>query len=158
MLALAAAIVMLVGMVGIVAPFVPGLLLIWLAALAYGILGDFGTGGIIAFSVISGLFVVGEVLGYFLPGRSAAKAGASVQSIVIGAVAACVGFFVIPVFGFPIGGVIGVFAAEYLRTNDTQRAWQTTWSTLVGFGISALAQLVFGFLMIATWGLWVLLA
>jgi uncharacterized protein YqgC (DUF456 family) len=40
MLFVAVAIAMLIGMIGIVAPFFPGLTVMWLAALAYGLIGN----------------------------------------------------------------------------------------------------------------------
>lgn len=148
-------IVMFIGMVGIVLPFVPGLILMWLAALTYGVVGDFHTGGAIAFAIITVLLVAGEVTGFVLPGRAAGKAGAPSLSIVIGAMAACIGFFVIPVFGFPVGGILGIFVAETLRTGSSSQAWTTTTATLLGFGVGVLAQLGFGVAIIATWLIWV---
>jgi uncharacterized protein YqgC (DUF456 family) len=158
MLAAAVAIAMLIGMAGVVAPFIPGLTVMWLAALGYGVIGGFGPGGWAAFAIITVLFLVGELLGFLLPGRSAAKAGATGASIVLGALCACVGFFVVPVFGFLIGGVLGIYVAEYLRTGNMHLAWETTRSTLVGFGISVLTQLFFGVAIIVTWLAWVVFA
>jgi uncharacterized protein YqgC (DUF456 family) len=75
----------LVGLVGVVAPFVPGLVVVWLAALAYGLFGDFQAVGAVCFAIITMLLVIGETLGYVLPGRAAGKAGAPTGSIAIGA-------------------------------------------------------------------------
>lgn len=150
------AVAMLIGMVGIVAPFFPGLTVMWLAALGYGLLGTFGVAGAVCFTIITFMWLIGEALGYYLPGRAAGKAGAPFGSIAVGLLGACVGFFVIPVFGFMIGGVLGVFLAELARTQNASQAWRITVSTLIGFGVSALAQIAFGFAIIVTWLAWVL--
>jgi uncharacterized protein YqgC (DUF456 family) len=156
MLFAAVAIAMLIGMIGVVAPFIPGLTIIWLAALAYGVFGDFETAGIVCFAIISVLYVAGEITGFVLPGRAAGKAGAPAASIAIGLLGAAVGFFVIPVFGFMLGGVGAIFVAELARTQSSAQAWSTTISTLIGFGVGVLAQWGFGLAMIATWLTWVL--
>jgi uncharacterized protein YqgC (DUF456 family) len=155
MLFFAVAIAMGIGMLGIVAPFVPGLLLMWLAALAYGLIGEFEGFGAVAFGVITVLFLLGEAAGYVLPGRAAGAAGATGQSIALGAIAGIVGFFVIPVFGLPIGAVLGIFGAEFLRTKSGHEAYRTTVATIIGFGVGVLAQLGFGIAIVCTWLAWV---
>jgi uncharacterized protein YqgC (DUF456 family) len=155
MLFAAVAIAMLIGMVGVVAPFVPGLIIIWLAALAYGVFGDFGGVGAVSLAIITMLLLIGEALGYFLPGRAAGKAGAPAGSIAIGALGAIVGFFVIPVFGFMLGGILAIFLAELARTSNSSQAWHATLSTLIGFGVGVLAQWACGLAMIITWIVWV---
>ena len=74
----------------------------------------------------------------------------------MGAVGAGVGFFLVPVIGLALGGVIGIYLSERARTGDAAAAWRTTMATLRGFGIAALLQLAAGLLMVATWVVWVL--
>lgn len=55
-------VVMLVGLFGLMVPVFPGMLVIWLAALGFGIVVGFNTLGIWMFALITGLAVAGSVL------------------------------------------------------------------------------------------------
>jgi uncharacterized protein len=150
------ALAMAVGVVGTVVPLVPGLALVWGAALAYGLLEGFGTTGTAAFALITALAVAGALAGWVVPTRVAGAAGAARSSILLGAVAAVVGFFAIPVVGLVVGGVAGVYAGELQHTGSGAAAWRATRATLAGFGLAALVQLGIGLAMAATWAAWVL--
>ena len=147
---------MAVGAVGTVVPLVPGLALVWAAALVYGLAEGFDGVGAVAFGVITALAVAGTLAGWVVPARVAGRAGAARASIVVGVVAAVVGFFVIPVVGVAVGGVAGVYAGELFRTGDRGAAWRATRATLTGFGAAALVQLAVALAMAAVWVGWVL--
>ena len=147
---------MAVGVVGTLVPLVPGLGLCWAAALVYGLVEGFETVGVVAFVAITALTAAGTVAGYVVPARVAGAAGAAKLSIVLGALAAIVGFFVIPVVGVIVGGVVGVYAGEYARTHDGSVAWRSTRATLTGFGLAALLQLGAAVAIAATWAIWTL--
>ena len=71
-------------------------------------------------------------------------------------VGAIVGLFVIPGIGLPIGFVFGVFAAEYVRFRDLERAWQATKSALRGVLHSMGIELSAATLIALTWTVGVL--
>ena len=137
-------------------PVVPGLGLVLAAGVAYGVAEGFGTVGIAATVVMTGLAAAGTAAGVVLPRRAAGAAGAARSSLWLGALAALVGFFVVPVVGLPLGGAMGIFVGEQLRTGSTPAAWRATTATLAGFGLAALVQFGAGLLMVVTWVLWVL--
>jgi uncharacterized protein YqgC (DUF456 family) len=143
--------VMLVGLVGVVVPVLPGLLLIWGAGVAWAWAGG-GPGHWAVAGVLTALLVVGTVTKYILPARSATGAGAPRQTLVVGAVGAVAGFFVIPVVGLVVGGVAGIYLAERARLRSDAAAWRSTRAVLLGIGIGVLVELVTGALMIAIWG------
>lgn len=149
------AVAMAVGIVGTVVPLLPGLLLVWAAGLAYGLAAGFGAVGTVAFGMMTVLAVVGAVAGWMVPQRAAGKAGAARSSMVVAALGAVVGFFVVPVVGLPLGGLAGLYVAELQRTEDTATAWRTTRATLVGFGLAALVQFGVGVAMAVVWAIWV---
>ena len=154
--AVLAVIAMLVGLAGTVVPVVPGLSLIWLAGLLYGLAAGFGSVGLVAFVAMTVLAAVGTVAGIVVPHRAAGAAGAARPSLFLGLVGAVVGFFVVPVVGFPLGGILGILVGEQVRTHDTRAALRTTRATLVGFGVAALLQMGAGTIMIVCWLAWVL--
>nr|MBA3289934.1 DUF456 domain-containing protein [Actinomycetota bacterium] len=52
-IALLVAVAMAAGLVGTLLPLLPGLPIIWVAALVYGLLTEFGTAGWVAFALIT---------------------------------------------------------------------------------------------------------
>lgn len=142
---------MAVGLVGILLPVVPGLLLIWAAGLWWTIVDGGGPARWTVLGVLTGLLVVGTVAKYVLPARSAAARGAPATTLAAGALGAVVGFFVIPVVGVLVGGVAGIYLAELARLHDGGRAWVSTKAALVAIGIGVLIELAAGVLMVGVW-------
>jgi uncharacterized protein len=156
MIAAVVAVAMAVGLVGTIVPFVPGLPLIWLAALGYGLAQDFDSSGIVAMAAITFLLVVGVAAKFLLASRRATSAGAPSSTILAGVLLGFAGFFIVPVVGFILGAVLGVLFAERRRLNDWARGWESTKQVLVGFGIGVVLEVLAGLLMILSWALWVL--
>ena len=65
-----------------------------------------------------------------------------------------IGFFVIPVIGVPIGAIAGIALAEYLDKEDWALAKESTIAVAKGFGLSALAQIATGFVILILWAGW----
>jgi len=145
---------MAVGIAGTVLPVLPGLLLVWGAAVVYGLVAGFGTAGWIAIVLISAIALVGSALGLVLPHRAAGESGAARWSVWLAFAVGVVGFFVVPVIGLPLGVVVGLYVAELARTKQPALAWRSTWATLKAFGVSTLVQLAAGLLMAAIWVAW----
>ena len=97
---------MLVGL--LVLPLLPGLVIIWVAALGYGLAAGFGTLGWVMFAILTVLMLAGSVVDNVLMGTSAHKEGAPWWVILLAMLAAIVGSFVIPI---PIiGGILAALA------------------------------------------------
>lgn len=149
------AIAMAVGIVGTVVPVLPGLVLVWAAAFAYGLAVGFGAVGVAAFGAITLIGAAGMAAGAVLPHRAAGASGAAPASVWVGSAVGVVGFFVVPVVGLPLGVVVGLFGAELVRTRDLATAWASTWATLKAFGLAAIVQTGAGLAMAAVWVVWV---
>lgn len=152
--------VMLVGVIGTVLPALPGIELIWLTAVAYGLVSwwTFGTTtwwSVVWMVAITLLLIVGEVLSYGAEVLTARKTGASWQAILASVVLGLIGTFIFPILGTLIGAILGVFLVEWVRRKNWQEAIKAATGTLMGFGISVGVQFVFGLLMIGFWGAWV---
>jgi uncharacterized protein YqgC (DUF456 family) len=143
--------VMLVGLVGVVVPVLPGLALVWASGVLWAWLDGGGTArwAVVAFMTV--LLVAGTAAKYVLPARHGSGAGAPRTTLLLGGLGAVVGFFAIPVVGFVIGGVAAVYLAELARLGDGRAAVRSTRAVLVGFGIGALLELVAGFAMVIVW-------
>jgi uncharacterized protein YqgC (DUF456 family) len=123
------AILMVVGMIGIVVPVLPGLLFVLLAVLIWAI----ATGGATAwvvFGVAAAVYAVGVVAQFLLPGRRLKSQGVGLGTMVVAVLCAIVGFFVIPVIGAFVGFVVGIFAVEASRSRDREQAWTRTKAAL----------------------------
>jgi hypothetical protein len=141
---------MLAGLVGIVVPLVPGLTLIWGAALIWALDERSATAWIVL-GIMTPLAVGGILVGSLLPASRASRAGAPRWVLAAGGIGMVVGFFVIPVLGAFVGGPAGIFLAELLRVRDPALAWRTTLETLRGLGLGAAAQVAVGLIMVALW-------
>jgi uncharacterized protein YqgC (DUF456 family) len=146
---------MAIGLIGTVVPIVPGLALLWASALGYGLAEGFGADGSVLFTAITIVALLGEVAGLVLPHRAAGGAGASRTSMLLGAAVGVAGFFIVPVVGLPLGGALGIYLGEHLRTRDAGTAWRATVATLKGFGLAAIAQFACGITMVLLWLGWV---
>lgn len=151
------ALAMVVGIIGTIVPFLPGLPIVWAAALVYGVVEGFGIVGWISFAIITALGVAGLIAGVLVPKRHVEGGGAPFSTIVVAVIGAVIGAIVIPVIGIVVGGVLGVLIAERARTRSWGLAWASTKRALVGFGLGALVQMGAGVAMMATWVAWVLL-
>jgi uncharacterized protein YqgC (DUF456 family) len=145
------ALVMAVGLVGVVLPFLPGLILVWAAGLWWAVADGGGPGRWTVFAVMTALLVAGTAAKYVLPARAGAAAGAPWTTLAAGAAGAVAGFFLVPVVGLIVGGVAGVYLAEFARLRDWNRAAAATRAALVAFGIGMLLELAAGVAMALTW-------
>jgi hypothetical protein len=149
------AVTMAVGIVGTVLPIVPGLWLIWLAAVVYGVLAGFGWFGLVAMAVITSLAIAGSVASFYLPQRRATGAGVPWWGQVLALAAAVIGFFIVPVVGILIGFALGILAVSLISTRDVGLAWEATRSTLTGMLVASGVQFAAGMVMAVVWVGWV---
>ncbi len=149
------ALVMLVGLLGVIVPVLPGVLLVAGALVVWA----WQTGGPEAWTVCAAGLVflaAGQVVKYAVPGRRLKLAGIPASTLAWGGVGAVAGFFVIPVVGLLVGFVGGVYLAERQRVGAEQ-AWPATVHALKAAGWSILIELVATCLAIGAWVLGVVL-
>lgn len=133
------------GLVGIVVPVLPGLVLVLGGVLLWALM-EGGSTAWVVFGLSLLVAVVGYVLQYTLPGRRMRERGVSGSTLALAVVFGIVGFFVVPVVGAIIGFVLGIFVVEMSRTHDRVQAWERTKHALVAvlhsIGIELVAGLV----------------
>jgi uncharacterized protein YqgC (DUF456 family) len=149
--------VMLLGVAGVFVPLLPDVLLIWLAALGYGILVEWGRWGPYLFALIIVLGVISWIAEYLLSGLGARIGGGSYWGIVAGGVLGMIGFIVLPPFGALIGMLLGLFLVEFYRLRDLRQAAKATFGMGLGYGLSYGVRLMLALMMTAAWFLWVYL-
>lgn len=139
----------IVGIVGIVVPVLPGSILILGAILVWATEDGSGTAWIV-FAIATVLLVVGAIVKYAVPGRRLKATGVPNRTIMFGGLLGIIGFFVIPVVGLFVGFVGGVYLAERHRVGEAD-AWPSTKSALKAVGASILIELVAALLAASTW-------
>jgi uncharacterized protein YqgC (DUF456 family) len=135
-----AALLVAVGLVGILVPVLPGSLLVVGGILVWA----WAEGGATAwtvFAVATALVAVGTVVKYVVPGRRLQVAGIPASTQWLGVLVGVVGFFVVPVVGLFLGFVLGVYLAELLRVGGKE-AWPSTVHSLKAVGLSIVVELV----------------
>ena len=141
---------MLVGLVGIVVPVLPGLLLVAGAGLAWALEDPSPLRWAIA-ATLCVIAVAASIAAAVVPARRASAAGAPRSALVAGVAGMVAGFFLIPVVGALIGFPAGIYAAELARLHDGRAARATTVATLRGVGVGIAIQLAAGVVMIGVW-------
>jgi uncharacterized protein YqgC (DUF456 family) len=144
-------VVMLVGLLGLIIPILPGLVIIWIAALGYGIFAGFDTLGWIMFAIITVLMIAGELAEHVLMGTLAHKEGAPWWVILIVLPVAIAGNLAVPILGGILAGLLALFGIEWLRSKDAKKALASTRGLLVGFAWGFVARFSTGLVMIGSW-------
>ena len=148
-------VIMLVGLFGLLVPVFPGIVVMWLAILGYGIVKGFGSLGFVLFVIITLLMLVGTVVDNLFMGAGARKGGAAWSSIGVALVAGVLFTIIAP----PIGGLIAAPAAvlllEYTRHKDWEKAWQALRGLATGWGLSFIVRFGLGLVMMILWWIWV---
>ena len=139
-----------VGLVGIVVPVLPGLVLIWGSVTIWAIV-ERGTIAWIALAIATLVAVASQILKYVIPGRRLRDAGVARRGIFVGTVLGIVGFFLVPVVGLFLGFVAGIYLVEQMRLRNHSSAWQSTLHALRAVGLSILIELLAGLLITTTW-------
>lgn len=146
--------VMAVGLFGLLFYIIPGLTIIWLAVLAYGIVTGFNWYSGILFGVITLLMIGGNLVDNLIMGDQARKSGASWPAILVALIAGIAGTFILPPFGGILFAAIGILIFEWIRKKDFKEGLKSTGGILKGCGLAVVLRFMIGVLMIGLWGLW----
>jgi uncharacterized protein len=144
-----------VGLVGIVVPLLPGMLLVYGAILVWAAV-EHTVASWVTLAIVTVVVGATTAVKYVWPVRRMRRAEVPASTLVIGGVLGVVGFFVIPVFGLVIGFVLGVYLAELLRRRDYRRAWASTVHAVKGVGLSMGVEFAGAFAAAVIWLLAVL--
>jgi uncharacterized protein YqgC (DUF456 family) len=144
-------IAIVVGVLGVIIPILPGLLLCWIGVVAWAIFSDGGWGRWLVLAIVTVVALTGTAAKYAFPGQRLKQSGVPNLSLFVGGVLGIVGFFVIPIVGLPLGFVFGIFLAEWLRVRQGGPAWRSTRQALKAVGLSMLIELAAAMIIVVTW-------
>jgi len=150
--------VLIVGLLGLVIPVFPGLIIMWLATLAYALvensLGRMAWIDWFLFALITILMLVGNVIDNIIIANKMRGHSIPWSSILLAFVASIVAsIFLTPLVGLPVAPLT-LFGVEYLRLRDRTQAFISARTYMIAWGWSFLAVFGIGVLMLAFWMLW----
>jgi uncharacterized protein len=124
-----------IGLVGIVVPLLPGMLLVYGAILVWAVV-ERTVASWVTLGIVTVVVATTTAIKYLWPVRRMRRAEVATATLLAGAALGIVGFFVIPLFGLVIGFVLGVYLAELARRQDHRRAWASTVHAVKGVALS----------------------
>lgn len=144
------------GVAGTLVPVLPGSALVGAAVLVWAVMTGTTVGWVVALAAV-GLLVVGIAVKYAVPERRLRRAGVPRRSLLVGALAGVVGFFLVPVLGLVLGFLLGVLTAEWHRLGSAADAGRSTILAVRAVGLAVLLELTFALLAAAAWATGVVL-
>lgn len=150
------AVVIAVGLVGILVPLLPGSILV-LAAIGVWAYVEATTVGWVTFGVAALILAAALLVKYLWPMKRMRGADVGTGSLLAGGALGIVGFFVVPVVGLVLGFVCGVYLAELAKRHDQRRAWASTVHAIKGVALSVGVELGGALLATMVWVIGVVL-
>ena len=147
---------MIAGLISLLAVIIPGLTIIWISALIYGLLTGFTTIPSILFILITVLMLIGNVVDQLMMSAKAKKSGASWLSILLSTGAAFIFSILFPPFGGLIAALIVLMAVEIIRLKDWRKAAQSSREMALGCVSAIAVRFGIGLVMIGIWIFWVI--
>jgi len=141
---------MIVGLIGVIFPIMPGIFMIWLGVFVYIWRFGFDVISIGLFLFITFIVLFAGTSDLWLPIFGAQKAGAAKRTIITGMVGAIAGSILIPIpiVGTIVGYAVGILLGEYHKRRDWDQAWIASKGGLTGWGIATAIQFVAGLIII----------
>ena len=150
LLFIATLLVMLIGLAGVILPILPGIPIIFAAALVYALLTDFaaiGTQTLLIFAILTILALVLDwaagIIGVKKMGGSRAGMIGAFIGMIVGLILPGVG-----IVGFIIGAFAGACIMELLVNKDSRTALRAGLGSLLGFLAGSLVKFIIGSIMI----------
>lgn len=151
--------VLLVGLVGLIMPVFPGLVVMWLGALVYALFqnaaGKMTGWDWFLFALITVLMIIGNIADNIIIARKMRDKYVPWSSILWAFAAGIVAsLFFTPIIGL-VAAPAGLFVAETSRLKDRKSAMESTKAYMIGWGWAFGARFMIG---LAMTGLWMLSA
>ena len=149
---------LIVGLLGLIVPIFPGLVIMWLATLVYAILqnaaGNMTGWKWFIFGIITLLMITGSIADNLIIARKMRDKYVPWSSILFAFAASLVAsLFFTPLIGL-VAAPVGLFLAESRRLNDREAAVDSTKAYMIGWGWAFGARFLIGLVMIGFWMLW----
>ena len=150
--------VLIFGLLGLLIPVFPGLVVMWIAILIYAIvqagLGNMTWVSWLLFVLITLLMIGGNISDNIIIAKHVRDKDVPWSSILWSfAAGIVVSLFFTPIMGI-IASPVALYLAEWRRLKDKALAMANTKAWMTGWGWSVAARMGIGAVMIVFWGLW----
>jgi uncharacterized protein YqgC (DUF456 family) len=142
-----AILLVIIGLVGIVVPALPGPVLVYAGLFLAAWIDGFNKVGWLPLTVLGVLTALSFVADLVATGAGAKKAGASRQAVIGAAIGTIVGIF-FGIAGLFIGPFVGAAAGEFLADRDLVKAGRVGYGTLFGLVLGAAMKIALALAMI----------
>ncbi|MFE3765777.1 DUF456 domain-containing protein [Streptomyces sp. NPDC059104] len=142
--------VLLLGVLGVMVPGVPGTWLVW-AGVLWWALHERSAPAWTLLVAATALLLVVQVVKWLLPPRRLRGTAASRRMAVYAGAGALLGFVLIPVVGSVPGFVGGIYLCERRRLGTHGEAWSSVRAVMRAVGTSVLVELVACLCVVAAW-------
>lgn len=140
-------ILILIGLVGSVAPALAGPPFSFLALILLSIAEGWEVFSV-EFLVIMGILTASALaVDYILPVVGARRFGASKYGFWGAAIGMLLGIIYAPPLGMIVGAFLGAFAGEMIKLNEARRALRAGWGVFLGFMLGTLYKLILAGIM-----------
>lgn len=141
---------LVIGLFGTFIPLLPGLWLMCISILAYGVFDGWHDYSISFFVVSLILAILGNLVDFGGSVLGAKKFGASSIGSIGTIVGGIVGSVLAKVPGAFLGGIFGTLFGELYHKKSVKSAMKASAGTMVGMAVSALAQFLIGLVLLVT--------
>jgi len=140
---------LILGVIGTVAPVLPGPVLIWLSTLLWAWADGFQTIGWPTLLILAVLAILAEISDVVLAGMGAKQGGAAWSSMMVAGIAAIIGFFIFNFIGAIVGAFLGLLAWE-ARRHDWQweKGWRASSRFIIGYLLALIVKMFFAAIMV----------
>jgi len=143
------AVLVVIGIAGLVLPVLPGILLVFAGLFVAAWADGFARVGPLGLTIIGVLALLSLGVDFLASLLGAKRLGASRLALAGAAIGAVVGIF-FGIVGVFIGPFVGAVAGEYLARGRLVQAGKVGLGTWIGLILGAIAKVVIAFLMIGT--------
>lgn len=139
---------MAVGLVGAVAPMIPGPPFVWLGAFYYAWRTGYDEVGVFTLVLLGVLAIAGGTSDWWLSYLGARRAGASGWATLASFVGGIIGLLLLSLPGMLIGSLAAVVLVEYSRHRDWRRVLRASGGYLAGWLLSTVVEVAVCVIMI----------
>lgn len=149
LIAIITGVLVFIGIVGTLVPFLPGEPLVFLGAIIYGIGFGFDRIGLVIYIILGVLAAFSLLVNYIATSLGAKRLGASAFGIVGAIFGATAGFLIGNLIGLLIGPFIGAFIGELIRTGRVEKSAKAGFGAVLGFFAGSLTRFLISLVMTA---------
>jgi uncharacterized protein YqgC (DUF456 family) len=149
---------LLFGLVGLIVPVFPGLVVMWIVALLYALIqamaGNMTGWDWLLFALITVLMIAGSIGDNLIIAYKMRDKYIPWSSILWAFAAGIVASFFLTPLGGLVAAPVGLFLAEMQRLKDRDAAMASTKAYMIGWGWAFGVRFIIGLMIIGSWMLW----